>query len=177
MLDITQNTNNMRAKDEIINKSNRMDVSKKRQQKNIDPEGSTLAISKINSIPFEDLQNRMTSVQVAREGLENSIKILEKMKDIVYSEKSNDIDSLNEKRFDTLNDELITEKKQIEESIKDLRMSNDNKLLNKKVNNSNERVDTAKKGHLEFIKSLKSVPNLSSIHKGLTAEKVASLLG
>jgi len=176
MLDITDKNINMRVKDEIINKNSRVDVSKKRQKNNIDPDDSTLSISKINSIPFDDLQNRMTSIQVAREGLENSVGILEKMKDLVYSDKENGIESLNKKKFDLLKNELNTEKEQIENSIKELRSSNDNKLLNERINNDNAKTEKAKKGHLEFIKSLKSVPDLNSIHKGLTAEKVASLL-
>jgi len=176
MLDITENNLNMRVKDEIINKNSRVDVSKKRQVKNIDPDGSTLALSSINSVHFEDLQNRMTSIQVAREGLENSISILEKMKDIIYSEEKSGIESLNKKRFDTLKDELKNEKNHIQESIKDLRNSSDNRLLNEKINTSSSNVDKAKRGHLEFINSLKSAPNLNTIHKGLTAEKVAALL-
>ena len=176
MLDITENNLNMRVKDEIINKNSRVDVSKKRQVKNIDPDGSTLAISKINSVHFEDLQNRMTSIQVAREGLENSISILDKMKDLIYSEERSGVESLNKKRFDVLKDELKNEKNHIQESIKELRNSNDNKMLNEKINNKKSDVDKAKKGHLEFIESLKSAPSLNSLHKGLTAEKVAALL-
>lgn len=176
MLDIGKNTVNTRSKDEIINKNSRVDMSKKRQKNNIDPNGTNLAISKINDIPYEDLQNRMTSIQVAREGLENSISILDKMKELVYSDSRDSLESFNKKRFESLKEKLVIEKNQLENSIKDLNNSKSNKTLNERVNQNEKGIEKSKKGHLEFIKSLKSVPDLSSIHKGLTAEKVASLL-
>ena len=176
MLDISKNTMNTRPKDEAVNKNSRVDMSKKRQKNNIDPDGTNLAITKINNIPYEDLQNRITSIQVAREGLENSISILDKMKEIVYSDSRDRVESLNKKRFEDLKEKLAIEKSQLEDSIKELNGSRGNKVLNKRVNENEEKVEKSKKGHLEFIKSLKSVPELNSIHKGLTAEKVASLL-
>ncbi len=174
MLEISKNSINTRVKDEAISKNNRVDMSKKRQKNNIDPDDSNLVITKINNIPYEDLQNRITSIQVAREGLENSLSILDKMKELVYGDGDDRVEILNKKRFDDLKEKLATEKKQLEESIKDLNSSRTNKELNKRINVKN--VKNSKKGHLEFIKSLKSVPDLNSIHKGLTAEKVASLL-
>jgi len=174
MLEITKNTVNRRAKDDVINKDNRIEVSKKRQKNNIDPDGSTLVITKINSIPYEELQNRVTSVQVARDGLENSISILEKMKELVYSD--NKTESLNKKRFEGLKKELDIEKQQLDGTIKELRDFKDNKILNKVINQDNDKIETTKKSHLELIKSLKSVPDLNTIHKGLSAERVASLL-
>lgn len=174
MLEISKNSINTRVKDEAISKNNRVDMSKKRQKNNIDPDDSNLVITKINNIPYEDLQNRITSIQVAREGLENSLSILDKMKELVYGDGDDRVEILNKKRFDDLKEKLATEKKQLEESIKDLNSSRTNKELNKRINVKN--LENSKKGHLEFIKSLKSVPDLNSIHKGLTAEKVASLL-
>lgn len=176
MLEITKNTVDLRAKDEVMNKNTRMEVSKKRQSDNLDPDGSSISISKINSIPFEDLQNRMTSIQVARNGLENSISILDKMKELVYSDSKDGIESFNKKKFDLLKEELNNQKKEIEESVRDLSDSSESKMLNSRINKSDSKNEAKKAGHLEFIKSLKSIPDLNSIHKGLTAEKVASLL-
>ncbi len=176
MLDISKNTVNARLKDEVISKNSRVDMSKKRQKNNIDPDGTNLAITKISNIPYEDLQNRITSIQIAREGLENSVSILDKMKELVYSDSSDRVESFNKKRFENLKEKLAIEKNQLENSIKDLNNSKSNKVLNERVNQNEEKVENNKRGHLEFIKSLKSVPDLNSIHKGLTSEKVASLL-
>ena len=144
-------------------------VPKKRHEENIDKKN--VRILKSEKLPYEDLQNRITNLQIVKDGLKNAVNILERMKSMVYDDK--DMDFSDKKDFYKLKEELKKEKKEMEKSVE--KFENAENTENIKLYDEAE-AEKLKRKHIDFIKNMKKSASLNSLHKGLTKEKVASLL-